>query len=143
MKATIWPRPRKQFEDQLHFSKDSKVGTRAGIILSRARAWLSISYFCKFIFHTRTIRPTRQYGNETNLNAIHSHYKKPSFAQYLNSLNSSGHGKRCLAHFVLIFIIFLLYRIASKAQLPRNQRFLNSFLLFGNLARHFTLWLLQ
>ena len=58
-------------------------------------------------------------------------------SQYLNLLNSSGHGKRCLAHFVLVFIWFLLYRIASKAQLPRNQRFLYFFSIIWKPSQAF------
>ena len=34
-------------------------------------------------------------------------------SQYLNSLNRSGHGKRCLAHFVLIFEAILCNRKAN------------------------------
>ena len=39
--------------------------------------------------------------------------KRPFLAQYLNSLNRSGHGKRCLAHFVLIFEAILCNKKAN------------------------------
>ena len=66
----------------------------------------------KFIFQMFFKDVTKKNGiSEENL--LNLGNEEICTSQYLNSLNRSGHGKRCLAHFVLIFEAILCNRKAN------------------------------